>query len=81
MKIVVKVHPRSKRTQVKQNSSGVYHIYVTQPAVEDKANAATVKTLADFLQISPNRLILEKGRTSREKTFIILSPLDKNETK
>ncbi|HQM16098.1 MAG TPA: DUF167 family protein [Candidatus Woesebacteria bacterium] len=72
MKIVAIVHPHSKLTQVKKDENGVFRVYVTQSAVQDKANLAVLKALANYLHVNSSQLILDKGRTSKKKIIIVL---------
>jgi uncharacterized protein (TIGR00251 family) len=70
MIIEVKVFPRAKKNQIKEES-GIYKIYTTAPAVDNKANSAVIKMLADFFSVRKNQVLIKKGGRAREKLVVI----------
>lgn len=51
--------------------NGVLTVYVTAPPDKNKANEAMLKLLAKHFDVTPSRLTLLKGHTSRNKTIEI----------
>lgn len=64
--LIVKVIPRAKRNEVVEKN-GQFIVRVTAPAQDGKANEAVRKYLAKYLDISPSRLRIVRGITSRHK--------------
>lgn len=72
MKITVHIKPNSKHLEsVEQLEDGSYVVHTKAPALEGRANAATVKLLAAHFAVAPGRVSLIRGTTSRYKTFEI----------
>jgi uncharacterized protein YggU (UPF0235/DUF167 family) len=68
--ISVRVKPGSRKGPlVEAGPDGNLTIYVREPAVEGKANAAVAKLLAKHLGVPSSRLELVSGATSRMKRF------------
>jgi hypothetical protein len=72
MKIFVKAKPGSKKEQVEQVDATHYVVQVKAPPVEEKANDAILKALADYFHIAPSRIKMTSGKTSKQKIFEIL---------
>lgn len=72
MKIEVKVIPQSGRNLVKEEN-GIYKIYLTQPALEGRANAALIELLAEHFCVKKSQIEIIKGLKSRLKTISINS--------
>lgn len=70
MQIQVKAFPSSRKNSIKQES-GVYKVYITAPAVDDKANEAVIEILADFFDVRPRFVTIVKGLKSRLKVINI----------
>lgn len=64
----VRATPRARKAQLRVEN-GVFHIAVTAPADEGRANAAVTEALAYALGVAKSRLTLVRGQTSRDKTF------------
>ncbi len=71
----VTVIPQSSRNEVVPQGENSYKVYVTQPALKGKANAAMCKVLAQHLNVPQSRLILSRGDRSNEKTVILTEEL------
>lgn len=72
MKITVFIKPNSKHTHsVERLADGGYRVWTQEPAVEGKANLAAAKLLAVHFGVTPSRIKLIRGTTSRYKTFEI----------
>ena len=63
MLIKVKVHPRSKKEEVKEGE--VWEVWVREPPLEGRANEAVIKLLKKYFK----RVRLVKGHRSRLKIF------------
>jgi hypothetical protein len=70
-RILVQAHPGAKRNEVVRFEDGIWHIKVTAPPVEGKANKALIEFLSEILDVSKSRITLEKGATSRKKLILV----------
>ena len=66
-RISVQVHPGAKKNEIVRFQEGVWHIRITAPPVEGKANKELINFLSKALGISKNRITIEKGLKSRRK--------------
>lgn len=72
MKIFTKIKPNSRhREEVIANDDGSLTIYIKAPAIEGRANLAAVKLVAKYCGVTPSRVKLVRGATSRNKVFEI----------
>jgi hypothetical protein len=71
MRVFVRARTKSKRPGVTVVDDAHFVIAVAEPPIEGRANAAVAKALAEHLGISPARVMLVSGGTSREKVFQI----------
>jgi uncharacterized protein (TIGR00251 family) len=71
MKILVKVKPNAKESRVKKLDDATFSVWVSEPAKEDKANRALIKTLADYFQTQPQNIKILIGRRSKQKIINI----------
>lgn len=71
MRIYVKVVPRSSQNKVEKISEGEYKAWITAPPVNGKANEALIKLLADYFDISKNRIDIKAGKTAKTKIIEI----------
>jgi uncharacterized protein (TIGR00251 family) len=68
--VVVSVKPGSRKGPlVEIGNDGELTIYVRERAVEGKANEAVVKLLAKHFGVTPSRVEMVSGATSRVKRF------------
>ena len=68
MYVEVRVKPGSKKGALVQPSlTGELLVYVREPAVDGKANAAVIKLLADYYNVPKSCISIARGRTSRAK--------------
>ena len=65
----VKATPRARKPGVRRDDDGVFHIAVSAPADEGRANAEVTEALAMALGVAKTRLTLVRGATAREKQF------------
>ena len=72
MKISVHIKPNSRhREEVVKNDDDTLTVYVKAPAIEGRANAAAIKLLARHFKVSPSKVKLVRGATSKYKIFEI----------
>ena len=70
--VSVRVKPGSRKGPlVETGADGALTIYVREPAVDGKANAAVLRLLAEHLGVPRSRIELVSGATSRLKRFRI----------
>ena len=69
-KITVTVKPGARVPSVRKNGDRLV-IAVREPAVENRANEAVRRALAQHLGVAPSRVRLARGATSRTKIFEI----------
>lgn len=70
--ITVRVTPKTSRNAVKVED-GQIRVYVTTVPEGGKANAAVQKLLAKQMGLAKSRLVLIRGQTARDKTFLVSS--------
>lgn len=70
MKISAHLKPNSRhREEVVAGDNGSLTIYTKAPAVEGRANLAAVKLLAKHFSVTPSKIKLLRGATSKYKVF------------
>ena len=67
MKVFVELKPGARHTRVERIDRDHYKVSVKEPPVENRANNALIKALADHFDIPPSSLEVIAGRTSRKK--------------
>ena len=63
------IQPRASRNQILGIHNHCLKIKLTSPPVDGAANQACIKFLAKAFGISPSRIAIVKGETSRNKTI------------
>lgn len=63
------IQPRGSRNQILGIHNHSLKIKLTSPPVDGAANQACIKFLAKAFGISPSRISIVKGETSRNKTI------------
>ncbi len=63
------IQPRASRNQILGIHNQCLKIKLTSPPVDGAANQACIKFLAKAFGISPSRVSIVKGETSRNKTI------------
>lgn len=72
MNVEVRVKPGNKKgPQVQLALDGSLLVFVREPAVEGKANAAVIKQLANYYDVPKSQVHLKSGQKSRLKHFEI----------
>ena len=72
MKVSVHIKPNSRhREEVVKNDDDTLTVYIKAPAIEGRANAAAIKLLAKHFKVTPSKVKLVRGATSKYKIFEI----------
>lgn len=76
IEIYIKVTPGASRNKIGKafiNDKGinVLKVYVTQVAEKGLANEAVIELLCDHFHLHKKQLVLQSGKTSRDKLFLI----------
>lgn len=70
--VVVKIKPGSRKGPlVEIDADGQLMVYVREPAVDGKANAAVIRVLAEYFEVPRRNVELTSGATARLKRFRI----------
>jgi len=71
--LAIRVTPRARRNEIVEIlSDGTVRIRLTASPIEDKANQALLKFLADILAVTSSRIEIVAGETGRDKLVSIL---------
>lgn len=70
MKISIRVIPNAKKSRVVEEENSL-KVYVTAPPVDNKANKAVIKALADYFNTKKKSINIVKGTHSRNKVIEI----------
>lgn len=71
--VSVRVKPGSaKGPLVEQGPDGELVVYVRERAVDGAANAAVERVVAAHFGVSPSRVAIRRGRSSRHKTLEVI---------
>lgn len=65
----VRVQPRAKRNAILGGVGDALKIAVTAPPIDDRANQACVKLLADLLHVPRSSVAIVSGHSSRNKVI------------
>ena len=68
----IRLQPRASRSEVQvaaSNEADQLRVRVTAPPVDNAANAALLKLISDFFDVSRGRLSIVAGQQSRNKTL------------
>jgi len=65
----IRLQPRARRDEVVGERAGAIVIRVTAPPVDGKANAALCAFVARAAGVSPSRVSVVRGQTSRDKVI------------
>ena len=71
MKIFVMAKPNAKEEMVKKIDDLNFEVFVKEPPVQRRANAAIIKSLAEHFGISQSGVKMISGFASRHKIFEI----------
>jgi uncharacterized protein YggU (UPF0235/DUF167 family) len=68
MRLNVRVTTRSSKPRVEWDGNTL-SVWVSAPPVDDAANDAVIKQVAQALQTAPSRIVIAKGGHSRHKAI------------
>ena len=68
-RVFVKAKPRSKEKRVEKIDDTHFVVFVKEPPVQGRANAAIGKALAEYFGVPASFVKLTSGFSSKEKTF------------
>ena len=71
MLIKVKAFPDSKHDEIVQKKLDKFEVYVREPAIAGRANAAICRILATHFHLLPEKIILVRGARRPNKIFEI----------
>lgn len=72
MKVTVKAYPNASKELVEKRNDGSFAIFVKEPPVKGRANAAISRALATYFGVSSSAVRLVSGFSSRNKMFEIM---------
>ncbi|MCR4917507.1 MAG: DUF167 domain-containing protein [Alphaproteobacteria bacterium] len=67
----VRVIPRAKQNKITVDSDGTLRVHVTVAPVDNAANVAVVKMLAEYFDVPKSHIKIVRGETSRTKVVEI----------
>lgn len=70
--LMVLASPRSSRTEIVEIQQDRCKIKVKAPPVDGEANSALVEALSKIFKIPKKSVILEKGQTGKQKSFLLV---------
>lgn len=65
--IAVRVTPRARTDEILDERNGVLRVRVSAPPVDDRANAAVCRLIAERVGIRPSAVAVVRGSRSRQK--------------
>lgn len=69
--IQVKVSAGARTEKVEELAPDIFKVRVQTPPEKGKANVRIIELLAEYFEVPVRNIVLERGVTSREKTFSI----------
>lgn len=69
--LMVLAAPRSSKTEIVEIQQDRCKIKVKAPPVDGEANSALVEYLSKIFKIPKKSVILEKGQTGKQKSFLL----------
>jgi uncharacterized protein (TIGR00251 family) len=71
MKIFVKVKTNAKENRIEAMGNNQFSVRVKARPKQGEANQAVIEALAGYFDVSKSCVMLLKGHTCRQKTFLI----------
>lgn len=71
MKIIVKAKPGGREDKIEKIDESNYIVHIKAPPVDGKANAAIIRLLADYFNVSPSLVEIISGHMARTKVIEI----------
>lgn len=72
MQIFVKAKPMAYENKVEKIDAAHFTVAVKEPPQNGLANKGIVRNLAEYFKVTPSRVVIKKGFTSKNKTVEIL---------
>lgn len=72
MKIFVRVKTKARTEEIKKIDETHFLVSVKEQPIENKANLAVIKALAEYFNIPKSKVTLQSGQKSKQKTLSIL---------
>jgi len=69
-KIIVKVKPGSKKSEVSESEQGLL-VRLVSPAFQGKANKELIKVVARYLNIPVSKIVISSGEKSSDKILLV----------
>lgn len=79
MVIFIKAKPKSKKEFVKKIDATHYVVAVNEPPVDNKANEAIIKSLANYFNISKSLIVITAGQNTKQKIVEVSLTLEELE--
>ena len=70
-RINLRVIPRAKQNKIDVDNDGTYRIHITAAPVDNAANVAVIKMLAEHFDVPKSQIKIVRGDTSRIKVVEI----------
>jgi uncharacterized protein (TIGR00251 family) len=71
----ISVQPRASRDEILGVRNGRLRVRTTAAPTDGKANKATIRLLANYLNVAPSRITLTHGETHRSKRIVVSGPV------
>lgn len=71
MKVAIIAHPNSRKPRIEPDLFGTLHVYVSEPALEDRANIAVIEALAKHFKVPKSTIRFVSGKKLKHKLFEI----------
>jgi hypothetical protein len=71
MKINIIAHPNSKNPRIETDMLNNIHVYVKEPAIDNKANFAIIKIIAQHYNVPKSSVKLLTGAKNKNKILSI----------
>lgn len=68
MKVIIRVKPNSHQEKIEKTEND-YLIFVKEPPVDNRANQAVIKVLANYFKIPKSRISILSGLKSKQKVI------------
>lgn len=68
MKVIIRVKPNSHQEKIEKTENG-YLIFVKEPPVDNRANQAVIKVLANYFKTPKSRISILSGLKSKQKVI------------
>ena len=72
MKIFISAKPMSYEEKVEKIDESHFLVCVKEPPQNGLANRGIVRALANYFKVSPSRVVIKKGFTSKQKVVEII---------